>query len=394
MTSTAAQSASFATRARRRYDIDALRVLAVFLLIYFHTACVFMQWPFHIQNLQRSRAASVFVAFLGQWHMPLFFLLAGASTWLALEVRSTRQYLVERVRRLLLPAIFGILLVIPPQVYVERISSWVPTRQSPIDFHGSYLAFYPHFFEGTYPTGNFSWHHLWFIVYLFAYSVVTLPVLLWLKTCPRGRRFVQAVANVLAPGRGIFLLAAPGIAVAFALQRRFPFTHALIDDWHIHAQYILLFLYGGLFAADDRLVMAAVRNCRTALLPALLLTLPLFWPTLLPPIRGPVGYIVMTIAGGLNATCWLILILGLGRRWLDRPLPGLGYASRIAYPFYILHQTVIVVLAYYVLRWDAGVGAKYVVISTAALLLTVGLCDLFRRLAVTRFMFGMPSVAT
>lgn len=383
------QTAPPVADARRRYDIDALRIAAVLLLIYFHTACVFMQWPFHIQNLQRSRAATLFVVFLGQWHMPLFFLLAGASTWLALEARSGRQYFAERIRRLLVPAIFGILLVVPPQVYVERISSWIPTRQSPIDFHGSYLAFYPHFFEGTYPTGNFSWHHLWFIVYLFVYSVVTLPVFLWLKTRPYGRRCVHTIANVLSPGRRLFLLAVPGIALAFALQRRFPATHALLDDWHLHAQYILLFLYGGLFAADDRLVLAAVRHRRTALLLALVLTPTLLWPAALPHVGGVTGYVIMTIAGGLNTCSWLILILGLGRRYLDRPLPGLRYAGRIAYPFYILHQTVIVVLAYYVLRWNAGVGVKYLVISTAALLLTIGLCDLVRRSAITRFMFGM-----
>jgi len=390
MTLAATQPAPAPPNTRRRYDIDVLRVAAVLLLIYFHTACMFMEGHFHVHNPQRCRAATIFVVLLGQWHMPLFFLLAGASTWLALDFRSGGRYVVERVRRLFLPAAFGILLVIPPQVYVERISPWSPARMSPIDFHGTYWEFYPHFFEGTYPTGNFSWHHLWFIVYLFVYSVVTLPIVLWLKRHPRGQRFAERFGDLLAPGHRVFLLAIPGIVLNLALWPLFPPTHALMDDWCLHSQYLFLFLLGCLLMADERLMTAVVRNFTAALGLAAALTLVLFWPEGLRRISGTTGRLIWTFASGLNGTCWLIFILGLGRTRLNRALPGLAYASRIAYPFYILHQTVLVVLAYYVLRWPTGAAAKYLIISTAGLLVTVGLCDLIRRTPVTRFMFGMP----
>lgn len=386
-----AQPAILEPRAPRRYDVDALRVGAVLLLIYFHTACLFMVWPFHIQNLQRSVAASVFVAVLGLWHMPLFFVLAGTSTWLALDFRTGGQYLAERVRRLLLPALFGMLVVIPPQVYIERISSWVPTRMSPRNFQGSFWAFYPHYFEGSYPEGNLSWHHLWFIVYLFVYSVVMLPVLSWLKHRPGGRRFLQRSCDFFSPGRRVFLLAVPAILLILTLGARFPVTHALVGDWYAHANFLLLFCYGILFAADERLVASVVRNRRAALAAAFALTLLLFLPGGLRRLDGALGSVVRGATAGLCGTCWLIFVLGYGRRWLNRPLPGLRYAARIAYPFYILHQTVIIAIAYYVLRWNSGIGPKYVIISTAALGVTLGLCELVRRTPVTRFMFGMPA---
>jgi glucan biosynthesis protein C len=78
------------------------------------------------------------------------------------------------------------LLVIPPQVYFERIGTWMPRRMRPIDFHGSFIEFYPHIFDGVYPNGNFSWHHLWFLVYLFMFSLVALPLALPLRTTPAG----------------------------------------------------------------------------------------------------------------------------------------------------------------------------------------------------------------
>ena len=114
---------------QRRYDIDALRVLATLLLIIFHTGMVFTAFDgWHVQNLERSQAIGNLLAFIHQWHMPLFFLLAGASTYFALSVRSPRQYAGERFKRLLLPLLVGILVVIPPQVYFERLATWVPTR--------------------------------------------------------------------------------------------------------------------------------------------------------------------------------------------------------------------------------------------------------------------------
>jgi uncharacterized membrane protein len=142
---------------QRRYDIDTLRIFAVFLLIYFHSAMIFNMWPvFHLKDNELSLEAAIFVSFLNLWHMPLFFFLAGMSTFYALDFRSGRLYTRERIKRLLIPLIFGILIVVPPQVYYERLSWWSETRHSPINFSGSYLEFYPRFFFGIYPTGNFS----------------------------------------------------------------------------------------------------------------------------------------------------------------------------------------------------------------------------------------------
>jgi hypothetical protein len=100
---------------------------------------------------------------LTPWRLPLLFMISGLGTSYALGMRTTGRYVADRTTRLLIPLVAGMLIVVPPQVYLERIGTWMPRRMSPIDFHGSFLAFYPHIFDGIYPRGNFSWHHLWFL---------------------------------------------------------------------------------------------------------------------------------------------------------------------------------------------------------------------------------------
>ena len=164
-------------QSKRRHDLDWLRVFAVAVLIYFHAAAVFYRGDlgeFYVVNRETSPGLGLFISIVHQWHMPLFFFISGASSWFALEKRSTQDYIKQRVQRLLIPFVFALFVLVPPQVYLSLLSR---SR-----FQGSYFEFYPHFFNGIRPAGNFEWAHLWFIVYLFVFSIVALPVFSYLKT--------------------------------------------------------------------------------------------------------------------------------------------------------------------------------------------------------------------
>ncbi|MCP4195963.1 MAG: acyltransferase [Proteobacteria bacterium] len=370
----------------RRYDIDALRVIATLVLIIFHTGMVFTAFDgWHIQNLERSTFVGRLLGFIGQWHMPLFFLLAGASTYFALNFRSSRQYVGERVKRLFLPLLVGILLVIPPQIYLERIATWIPTRTSPIDFSGSFPAFYLHSFNSLYPEGNISWHHLWFVFYLFAYSLILLPLLLYLRK-PGGRAKIARIAAALAGGRKIFWLAFPIALVEIGLRWRFPNWQNFIGDWANHAHYPMIFLFGFLLMADERFRSAVDRNRRTALIIGLLAS-----ATRLLGEAGIAGYVLDMGMKGLAEWAFLIAILGYGHRYLNRPSKLLRHSSEIAYPFYIWHQTVIVILAFFVVQLDMSIGAKFALIAVTATLITWLICEVLKLTNVTRFMFGMKA---
>ncbi len=382
---------------QRRYDVDALRVLAVLLLIYFHTAMAFAAWEtWHVRNAELSMAAQWLIMFIHQWHMPLLFLLAGSSTFFALHFRTSRQYVGERFKRLFIPLLFGILVIIPPQVYIERISTWMTTRTSPINFTGTFFQFYPRFFECCYSDGNLTWQHLWFILYLIVYSLVALPIFRHFRT-PAGQARISGLAAIFGRGANIFWLALPLVVIEIALRHRFPHWQDLIHDWTNHFHFMTVFIYGYVLFADERFQDAIARNKKRALALGIVGTAGYFAAIYFAravvgqPSMETLGYWAQMSLRALSEWGWIVAFLGYGRQYLNKPSRLLRYASEIAYPFYILHQTVIVILGYYVLRWDAGILVKYAIISTAALGVTVFLCEAIKQTNITRFLFGMKS---
>ena len=167
--------------ALRSFELDWLRTAAVLVLVFFHTSEIFSDGWFHIKNAETSYFFNVLSSFIYIWHMPLFFFVSGASSAYSLRIRTGRQYRKERIARLLIPLIFGIVLIIPPQSYFENLQK--------VNFSGSFLEYYPHFFDGIYPSGNMHWGHLWFLFYLFVFSivisvsffVVQYPLSIWIK---------------------------------------------------------------------------------------------------------------------------------------------------------------------------------------------------------------------
>jgi hypothetical protein len=186
------------TRPERRYDLDWLRALAVLVLVPFHTARIFDIWePFYAKSDRVSEALSYIIGAVSPWHMPLFFLLAGAATWFALGFRSGGQYVKERLMRLIVPLVFGLLVVVPPQSYLGALTYG--------EFEGSFLQYYPRFLQiGV--TGDLSGYMggftpglLWFILFLFVVSIVALPLLLYLRR-GKGQRIIDRLAILLDSG--------------------------------------------------------------------------------------------------------------------------------------------------------------------------------------------------
>jgi len=354
----------------RRYDLDALRVLAVLLLVPFHSARVFDVFdPFYVKNPETSSGLSwAVVAFLNPWHMPLLFVLAGAATWLALGRRGPSAYLGERTRRLLVPFLFGILVVVPPQGFLARHVRG--DEASVASFLGDYWTV-----EGDLSgyQGSFTPAHLWFIGFLFIFSLVALPLLArW-----RGRRLSTR-----------WLLWAMPLVLLGANELPAP------DDGPQNPWYSLaLFVAGFLLLADERTQRVVHRHWRSLLVAAAatMTTVLLVWSSGTgdgwrdgSPLD--VGFSFLEEA---NTWLWVLALLGAGRALVGGPVRGLRYASEASFPFYLLHQTVIVAVAYAVVRWDLGVWPKYATLCLAALASTVALYELVRRTRPTRFLFGM-----
>ncbi len=367
---------------QRAHYVDWLRVIAVLLLVPFHAAMIFVPWPFHVKNPETSVALEIFNRFLGIWHMPLLFFIAGAGTWFALGRRTAREYVTERARRLLVPLAFGMLVVVPPQTYLERVQQG--------RFRGSFLDFYPHFFEGVYPAGNFTWNHLWFLAYLFVFSLLLLPV--FLRSRGDGGRVARVISR-FRTGPSLLLLAVPLMAVQACLRVRWPGEQNLIDDWANFCFYLTMFAYGyAVFAtqgAVDRIAGSRWLFLGIGLL-GILVVAAAEYSGAGPRAGYNPGRIAYLAFTGFNTWCWVLAILGFARATLDRAGPWHAYAATSSLPFYILHQTVIIVIGYHVVRWEAGVTVKFIAVMASSLAVTIAVYELLvRRLKPLRFLFGM-----
>ncbi len=362
----------------QRFDfLDWLRVIAIFLLLFFHTGMLFVGWGWHITNAETIPALQLPMDLVHRLRMPLLFVIAGAGMWFALQRRSGGAFTRERTLRLLVPVIIGMFLIVPPQVYIERLAHG--------DWHGGYLDF---FFQRVlqfqpYPAGDFSWHHLWFIVYLYAYALLLLPLMLWWRSLSK-----HGVRPVVRPGAWLLLLALPlGLNEAL-LKPHFPETHNLTSDWYIFNHYLLLTVYGFVLASSAGIWDWLAQFRRKALAIALTITIGGLSLIEMGVIHRDTA--VDSLFANVFTWTWLMTFLGYGRQFLSFSNRLLVWARDASYPIYILHQTVIIVIAWFVIRQPWAPWTKYWVVLGATLVVCVLLYEfLLRRFALLRVAFGI-----
>ena len=360
---------------KRRHDIDWLRVLAVLLLVPFHSALIFSLAPgdiVYVKDQVESPVLIQFAYFVHLWHMPLLFVLAGASTWFALQSRTAGKYLEERFTRLVIPLMFAIVTLVPLMLYVQFLGK--------PDF-GSFWQFYVQFFRIDFGdlsgySGTFTPSYLWFVLFLFVFSVVALPLFLYLRR-ESGRRLIGKLATFFERRGMIFVLALP-LAIAVVLVD-IGGKAPLLD--------LTLFIYGYVWAANARFQDIVDRHRISALVLGVIFTVAFH---AFASVGG--NRVLIHILYYFSRWCWLIAILGFGRRWLSRGGRLLSYLSEASYPFYILHMPINTIVGFFVIRWPVGILVKYLVINVVTILMTYAVYEvLVRRTNATRFLFGMKT---
>ncbi len=375
------------TRLERRYDIDWLRFLAMCTVFLFHCARFFDDGGWHVKNAQASFGMTVFTNVLAQWIMPIFFILSGISTYYSLGTKQQNMpYLWERFKRLIVPFIFGIFTMIPLQVYYERVSH--------SQFSGSFSDFYPHYFDGFYAFGgNFAWMglHLWYLLFLFIFTLLTFPLFAFLKK-PGGQHLIAKMAGFFTKPGAIFLLFILITALDFGLMPNTPAGVRDMGGWNLFT-YLLLYIFGCIFAGDIRFKETIEAHRRSALiLGAATLALLYCWLVYIgsPSTGNNPSYLILTAVRCLNSWCFLIALLGYSSKYLMFHNNLLKYAVQLVLPFYILHQTVIIAIGFHVVQWNADIMFKYITISVSSLIVIMLLYEiLIKRVNILRFLFGM-----
>jgi hypothetical protein len=381
--------------------------------VIFHSAIVFAAGTsFFVKDPRPSVVFTVFTGWGSLWGMPLLFVVSGMSACYALRHRSAAAFVGERLARLLVPFVVGLALFVVPMFYLLHLAQ--------PGFHEPYSGFWLRFLNpadvvpgllvrGSWGSGGveFDPAHLWFLYCLLVFSLVLLPLFVFLRR-PLGASVVAHLAAFSERHRFSALLLA---AVPLALVEAFFGPDANTGGWE-RVSYLFPFLYGYLIASDRRFEVALQRTRPTALAGALVATTALVaWAAILGASGTDVARAVTPGWDALQALAgwaWIVAILGFalarGRRPAERAIlqpPGATqsvpwwsdaaqYANQAVLPFYVLHEPVIVAAAWVITRWNAPIAVKYPLLVVVAFGATLAIYEvLVRRFRATRFLFGM-----
>ena len=382
----------------RRHDLDWVRVCAFGLLVLYHVGMYYVSWDWHVKSPHASEAIEPLMLLTSPWRLSLLFLVSGAASAF-LFGKKPQGFLRVRSWRLLLPLVFGMLVIVPPQAYYEVLDSAYPGG-----YHDGYLAFWGRYLAGD---GSFcdhdgcldlpTWNHLWFVAYLWIYTVV-----LWflLRLPSKWVEWIRQRLGALLSGPGVLVWPALLLIVArIALVARFESTHGLFDDWYNHAQYFPLFLLGFLVARSASVWESLQRLRWVALWAAIASYVFIVWyffgsgygdeanppPDMLRMAQRAIW--------GINQWASIAAILGFAHRLAPGDSPVLRYLTQAVFPVYILHQTVIVVAAYNL----RPLGIPPVLERPLLIALTFAACfggyEIIRRVGWLRPLFGLKRQA-
>jgi glucans biosynthesis protein C len=397
----------------RRPELDAMRALVVVGLVVFHSAMVFASGAsWFINDPRPGPGFTVFLLWGSLWGMPLLFLVSGMGARYALRSRSARAFLRERLGRLGVPLLTGLVLLVAPMFYLNRLGQ--------PDFHEPYWRFWLRFLNpaaiaigipatGTWRSGadEFDPAHLWFLFSLLVFSIVLVPAFAWLRR-PHGAHLIDHLAGLTErhPAAALLVAAVPIMAVEAALG-----PDKNTGGWE-RLTYLFFFLYGYLLACDRRFEQTLRRLRWPALGGAVLASVLLAVAAKLvdPSGADPISGVTPPLSAtqGLAGWLWTTAILGLAgtvaARFTARSTGSptgspahpprwqrvTAYANEAVLPFYVLHEPVIVAVAWVIVRWPGPLLVKYLSVVAASFVLTLALYEgLVRRFQLTRFLFGM-----
>ncbi len=381
----------------RRYEFDWLRVVAMLAVFLFHCTRFFDTEAWHLKNPQQSEV--VFVAMRGliwPWVMELFFLVSGVGTWYSLRSGGAGRYMWRRIKRLLVPLYtVGFFILLPPQFYFELLTNagykgtfWQSVPLYFAEIHLPSITQWP----GTLMPSSFS-GHLWFLEYLFLVSLVTLPLLLFLKS-EHGHRWIERLAGFSEKRAGIFIFVVPLVLVLVGLRGVFEAQRS----WADFLWYAIYFVIGFIMASDGRFTSAVKRHCWVCLVLWLVCfsagigTLVLILGYDPAPGHEPFSWMYVLFQVLWSVTSWsaVVFMLSIGARYMTSNSRTLAYANEAVLPFYLFHQTIILVVGFYVIPWNILSIWKFLIITAISFPLILLLYELaVRRLDAVRFLFGM-----
>jgi glucans biosynthesis protein C len=365
--------------------IDWIRVLAFGLLIIFHSAMPFVTIDWEVKNTDQSKALTSVIWWLHQWRLPLLFFISGTGIHYSLKSRTVAGFLKERTLRLLIPLLFAMFFTIPLQVWVEY------TQKGKVD--SDYFSFYPTVWNLIpYPEGTLTWSHMWFVVYLFCFILLLTPIFAFFKIKWLNNAKNQVSTFLAIPWVTISLVI-PLMIIYFYLYLPYPMQGNLLDDWFLFIFSITMLLYGFFLGGS----LSFWENCAkyyrhyaaVAVICILILFFNFWWPLNVPKENNH-SFLLYLILNCIEIWATILAICGSAKTYLSKSSPVLTYLNKAVYPYYIIHQTVIVFLGYYVVQWNLGILPKFIILTILSIAFILSLYHfIIRKTWLTRILFGV-----
>lgn len=343
--------------------MDNLRNLTILLLFPVHT---FMIWNdfgsrFYIWQGE-SKLLSTFIVLVNPWFMPILFVLAGMSARYALEKRTYKEFIIQRITKLLIPFLFGMIVLVPFQTLYAR--KFFDNYEG--SFWDNWIYFFTHLTDFSGYDGAFTPGHLWFILYLFLISMISLAVFHFLS-------YGKLAASVeKMPVIGILLLFLP-VWLMYYLGNFGGFSIG---------KNLALYLIGYYVLSNDHVMEKLQKNRKW-----------LAGLCMLGTIVSVTLYYKFSYYGDMwvNFIGWIsILVLMIaGNRFLNKQTGFTKYFNKASYPIYILHQSVLVVLAYYIILLNDVLTVQVFGVCIGSFLLTVLAYELIRQIPIVRKAVGI-----
>lgn len=380
---------------QRRHDLELLRIVALCILIFYHTGMLYVSgWDFHFKSEYQSETLANWMLLVNPWRMSLLWLISGVALRHALHKYGSWVSLRQRCVRLLLPLLFGVLVVVPPQLYVEMAGK----AQLPSSL--TYLEFYRAFWQWNHPLfteyasgilPHMDVNHLWYLRELWKFSLLLIVLhFAWNKLSS----IFPAAVSVIKTRMGIHVDGARLSALLILALVVLDVAH--LDDRNTTG---LLFLLAGYFLASATAFWQHIFQARrqyligAALLYILLLCMyNLVW---LVPARKEQAWVDPTAAiiYRLYAGCCIMAALGYARYFGERFQDFSQRWSEAVLPVYILHQSLIIVAAYVLKPYALGAVAEPMLVIVLTVTGSYLAYLVIARINVLRVCFGLKWIA-
>lgn len=351
----------------RKYYIDNLRWISILMLIPYHTCMIYNNWNenFYVKSYGIS-VLSGFIQICAPWFMPLLFVMAGISSCYALNRRTPKQYIKERVCKLFVPLISGILLLVPIQTfYAEKFHNGYNSG-----YFYQYILFFTKKTDLTGVTGGFTPAQLWFILYLFIISLLALPIIIKYKN-----------SSIKIPINKLSVFKMLPMFLIFSVM-----SFILNIGGKSLGEYFALFMLGYLILSEDKIQERLDESKWYLFAGFLVLTILNIFLQNAWHLNFETGYYIF-----YKFLSWIGILsfIGMGKQYLDFDNKVTHYFAKASFSIYIFHQSFVVFTAYYVLKITASIFLQVIFIIWGSFLLTIITYELFKRIFITRFLFGI-----